>query len=232
MLHEDHEIRIITHPLCPHGQRLRLVLLRKGLMQGVDFVMTYLDLAELPGWFHEVSPAGKMPVVSVDGDHLFDVDAASELLDEVTAGRMHPRRPLTRAHHRQAARKAGVALDALKQIFTAKSDDGIEQGCATLFESLAPLEAQLHTDSPAWDGERFGHVDAAYAPVFSLALFYPWLRSHHGWRAMPTVRAWGEALVASSDVLESRCPNYDGEFVHFFSLFSSAFAQRRSERAA
>ena len=237
MFHEDHRLRIVTHPLCPHGQRMRLVLLRKGLLQGSDFVMTYIDLAAQPDWFRELSPEGRMPVLTVDDDALFDQDAACELLDEVTPGRLFPKDPIARARQRVAARQASRSLDALKTIFTAKDRATVTDGCAVLFDSLAPLESRLER-APAtgrqrfFDGVRFGHVDAAYAPVFCLALFFPWLRDHAGWQALPEVRAWGETLAHSNDVLESRCPDYRGEFTHFFEIFGSHFAKLGPEHVA
>ncbi|MCG8544426.1 MAG: glutathione S-transferase N-terminal domain-containing protein, partial [Alphaproteobacteria bacterium] len=49
----------------------------------VDFDVTYINLREKPDWFLKISPHGKVPVLSVNEQPLFESNAIAEYLDEV-----------------------------------------------------------------------------------------------------------------------------------------------------
>ena len=46
--------------------------------KNVDFEVTYIDLRDKPDWFLEISPHGKVPVLKVDDDILFESNAIAE----------------------------------------------------------------------------------------------------------------------------------------------------------
>ena len=54
----------------------------------IAFEVTYINLREKPEWFLEISPHGKVPVLNVDGQPLFESNAIAEYLDEVVAPRL------------------------------------------------------------------------------------------------------------------------------------------------
>ena len=58
------KFELISFKTCPYVQRAVITLNHKNLEHSV----TYIDLADPPAWFHEVSPLGKVPVLKVD-DH-------------------------------------------------------------------------------------------------------------------------------------------------------------------
>ena len=62
------ELKLISHHLCPYVQRARIVLEEKSVPHELEFV----DLADKPDWFLEISPLGKVPVLLVDGQPLFE----------------------------------------------------------------------------------------------------------------------------------------------------------------
>jgi len=61
-------LKLISHPLCPYVQRAAIALNEKR----VDFEREYIDLANKPDWFREISPLGKVPVLLVDGVPVFE----------------------------------------------------------------------------------------------------------------------------------------------------------------
>ena len=63
----------------------------------VEFEVTFINLREKPDWFLEISPLGKVPVLKVDDDILFESNAIAEFLDETVAPRLHPEDPVARA---------------------------------------------------------------------------------------------------------------------------------------
>ena len=56
----------------------------------VDFDVTYVNLREKPDWFLQISPHGKVPVLNVDDQPLFESNAIAEFLDEVVEPHIHP----------------------------------------------------------------------------------------------------------------------------------------------
>ena len=59
---------LISHDLCPYVQRAVITLAEKR----VPFERTYVDLANKPEWFRQISPLGKTPVLKVDDQVLFE----------------------------------------------------------------------------------------------------------------------------------------------------------------
>ena len=71
-----------------------MILLRA---KDVDFEVTYIDLQKKPDWFLKISPHGKVPVLLVDDEPLFDSNAIAEYLEDVILPSKHPSDPLKRA---------------------------------------------------------------------------------------------------------------------------------------
>ena len=61
-------IELISNLLCPYTQRAAIQLTEKGL----PYERTYIDLAAKPAWFAPLSPLGKVPVLRVGDEALFD----------------------------------------------------------------------------------------------------------------------------------------------------------------
>lgn len=73
------DVNIYSANVCPFAQRTRMVLLEKG----VDFSLTEIDLREKPAWFLEISPYGKVPLVTHNGNTLYESAIINEYLNEV-----------------------------------------------------------------------------------------------------------------------------------------------------
>ena len=201
------EIRIASHPLCPHAQKLRLALATRD----VDFRFEPVDLAAIPDWFRELSPEGRMPAIESGGDVGFDAAATIE--------RYAP----TPDDQRDLVNTASALLDELRGVFTAKSEADLEVATQGLFASLARVEATLDRDAPA---SELDAADLAFAPLFSLLLFYRCLAERPEWESLPRLRRWADRLLADDRVLASRCPRYSAEFDHFFALVGASFPDR------
>ena len=71
------KFHLISSLTCPWVQRAVITLRAKG----VDFDVTYIDLRKKPDWFLKISPHGKVPVLKVDDQVLFESNAIAEYLD-------------------------------------------------------------------------------------------------------------------------------------------------------
>jgi glutathione S-transferase len=189
--------QLISFKLCPFVQRSVIVLNEKG----VDYDITYVDLNNPPAWFQEVSPMGKVPVLRIGDQSVFESAVIMEYLDEAHPPSLHPADPLRKAINR-AWIEFGSELFMLQfQVITAPDALTFEQRIATLKENLAKLETHIY--SPWFNGDDFNLIDAAYAPLF--------MRAHllENWHplglteGLPKVGAWANRLLERESVKHS-----------------------------
>ena len=82
---------------CPYARRTRIVLYEKG----INFDVHEVDLANKSEEFLKASPTGKVPVVVVDGDSIYESNVVNQYLDEVADGpNLMPEDPKRRAYAR------------------------------------------------------------------------------------------------------------------------------------
>lgn len=224
MTAHDHRVRIISHPLCPFARRLGLVLAAKGWRRDRDYRLDYVDLAAMPSWFIHMSPGGAMPATEIEpGIVILDGGDAMARLDALDGPSLQPRTLHARIRHEEAVAEVDGLLLRLRDVFTARESSSLIEATDALFGALArtPL-------SPRGDrfDERFGRVDAAYAPFFWLVTFFPALRDDERWAAAPALWAWGQRLLELPAMRQTACPDPEHQFAHFFALNRSAFVDR------
>lgn len=193
------DLELVSFKLCPFVQRSVITLKRKG----AAYRIRYVDLADPPDWFGALSPAGKVPLLVVDGvDVVFESAVINEFVDEVTPGRLHPEDPLARALNRSWIEFGSGALGETLDMTTAEDADGFAAVVARFNAKLAAVEAAFG-DGPFFNGEDFSLVDAAYAPIFMRARYIGRHAPVLDAAALPKLAAWGDRLLALDAVAQS-----------------------------
>ena len=182
----------------------------------VKFDVTYINLREKPDWFLEISPHGKVPVLSVGGQPLFESNAIAEFLDEVVSPRLHPEDPIKRARNRAWTDFVPDFSSALGGVYYAVDEAALKRAMEVARGRLGKLEEAIArergNDGPYFNGPELCLVDAAYAPFFQrYALVEPELRCGL-LREFPLVQAWSDALLASERVNGSVADSFESEF--------------------
>jgi len=80
------KLTLISHVLCPYVQRAVIALKEKG----VDYERIDIDLANKPDWFLKISPLGKVPVLKVGDEVIFESAVIAEFLEDTVAPPLHP----------------------------------------------------------------------------------------------------------------------------------------------
>lgn len=190
-----------------------MILLRA---KNVDFEVTHIDLADKPGWFLEVSPHGKVPVLLVDDRPLFESNAIAEYLDETVPPRLHPEDPVERARNRAWTDFVPDFARALTGVYYTETREETAAGLARAEARLAPLEEALEAErgdrGPYFNGDRLSLVDAAYAPFFQRFEIAERFLKTGLLDGFPRVRAWSDALLASDLVTGSVVAHFEDEF--------------------
>ena len=131
----------------------------------VEFEVTYLERGEKPDWFLAISPHGKVPVLKVDDEALFESNAIAEFLDEVVEPRLHPVDPIVRARHRAWNDFVPDFSQALGKYMYAKSREKQLGALEDLPATLAKLDNALADENGAYfSGDQLCLVDASYGP--------------------------------------------------------------------
>lgn len=191
-------LELISFKLCPFVQRAAIVLLEKGC----DFDVTYIDLADKPDWFLEISPMGKVPVLRVDDEVLFESAVIAEYLDETFPPRLHPEDPLQRARNRAWIEfSSEMLMDHFRMLKAADRED-FDSRRMRLTEKLDTLERNLGT-GPFFNGDNFSLADAAFAPGFMRLAETQRLHPLALLNEFPAIGRWSEALLGRDSVQES-----------------------------
>lgn len=167
--------------------------------KNVDFDVTYIDLQDKPDWFLAISPHGKVPVLKVDDEILFESNAIAEFLDETVAPRLHPEDPIRRARNRAWTDYVPTFADALAGVTYAKSRAEVDAALPAARKALGRVEEALG-GGPFFNGAALSLVDCAYAPFLQRFAFCDrWLKTGL-LDEFPRVAAWGKTLLADERV--------------------------------
>jgi len=202
-------LTLVSHHLCPYVQRAVIVLREKE----VAYERVDIDLADKPAWFVALSPLGKVPLLRVGEDVLFESAVICEYLDEVTPRSLHPRDPVDRARHRAWIEFASATLDGIAGLYNAPDAAAFETRRTALADRFARLERHLESDAqrgdgPWFAGARFGMVDAAWGPVLRYFDVLDEIADHGVLDGRPHVAAWRTALAERPSVQGAVAPDY------------------------
>ena len=183
----------------------------------IRFDVTYIDLREKPEWFLEISPHGKVPVLSVGGKPLFESNAIAEFLDEMVPPRLHPDDPFKRARNRAWTDFVPDFSAGIGGVYYAADEEALASGMSVARSRLARLEEAIDrergNDGPYFNGAQLCLVDAAYAPFLQR---YAIVEARLGCgllNGFPLVQAWSDALLADARVKGSVAPSFEREFI-------------------
>ena len=184
--------------------------------KAVEFDVTYVNLREKPDWFLKISPHGKVPVLEVDGQPLFESNAIAEFLDEMVPPRLHPADAMKRARNRAWTDYTPTFSAALGGVIYAKTAEAVEAGKAKAREALGRLEEALGkergNDGPYFNGPALSLVDAAYAPFLQRFAIVDGVLKTGLLSEFPHVAAWADALIASPVVSGAVPDNFAEEY--------------------
>lgn len=189
---------LISFRLCPYVQRCVITLLEKG----IDYDVTYIELAEKPDWFVRLSPLGKVPVLRVGDEALFESSVINEYLNDVYPHSMHPRDPLLRAKNRAWIEFSGVVIDVTMKMIYTKATAELPAAIEQCQQRLLSVEEAI-TGEPYFNGAHFHLIDAAYAPAFLRIVAIEQYQSLKLLEQTPKLKAWSEAVLERRSVLDS-----------------------------
>jgi glutathione S-transferase len=213
------DLTLVSYDLCPYVQRAAIVLAEKG----VAFRRVDIDLADKPAWFRAISPLGKVPLLRVGDDVLFESAAIVEYLEETHAHPLHPAAPLERAKHRAWMEFGSSVLADIWVLETAPDRATFVAKRDVLRDKFKRIEGML-TCGPYFAGPRFSLVDVVFAPVFRYFETFERFVDLGLFEAVPRVSTWRATLAKRPSVIGAVQPDYSWRLEAFLRRKNGWFA--------
>ncbi|HUQ35459.1 MAG TPA: glutathione S-transferase family protein [Aestuariivirga sp.] len=196
-------LTLVSFDLCPYVQRVAIVLAEKD----VPFERINVDLADKPEWFKAISPRGKVPLLKVGDEVLFESSVIVEYLEETQPKPLHPRAPLGKARHRGWMEFGSTILADIWTLETTPDETAFHAKAKLLKEKFARIESALNA-GPYFAGENFSIVDAVFAPVFRYFDVFDRILDLNVFDDLPKVQAWRKALATRPSVANAVVPDF------------------------
>jgi glutathione S-transferase len=223
-------LRLISHKLCPFVQRAVIVAAEKD----IPFERVDIDLANKPDWFLAISPTGKVPLLEVTDSNgathiIFESAVIAEYLDEIAGEPLLPGEPLARAHERAWVEIASATLGDIHKVYTASDADSFSDAVDALERRLVQLDGVLK--GPYFAGDRFGLVDAAFAPALRYLDVFDWRIGTEVVERPANVRSWSEALARRASVRAAVADDYAERLIDFVAAKKSHLGRLLEQHA-
>ncbi len=225
------DLTLVSFHLCPYVQRAAIALAEKS----VPFTRCYIDLADKPDWFRNISPLGKVPLLLVGNRHdgqtvLFESAPILEYLEDITNRKLHPADPLERAKHRAWIEYGSAVLAAIWRFYSATDEARLASEATGLEKVFARLEHTLADEKPGsgpwFDGTAFSLVDTAFAPVFRYFDAFERIGKFAILENKPAVADWRHELAVRASVRNAVVDDFDDRLDAFLAARNSALARR------
>ena len=184
--------------------------------KNVEFDVTYVVLDDKPDWFLEVSPHGKVPVLTVDNQPLFESNAIAEFLDENAEPRLHPMDAIKRARNRAWIENIRDFSASIRGMYYANTKEEFEKTLKNIpvqFQKLEnAIKEERNNDGPYFNGSELCMVDASYAPFLLRFLLVETATKTGLMAKFPLLSAWADALAKNKAIIGSLPANFEEEF--------------------
>jgi glutathione S-transferase len=192
---------------------------------------TYIDLANKPDWFRSISPLGKVPLLKVDAEVLFESAVICEYLDEITPGSLHPADPLKKAKHRSWIEFGSSILNSIAGFYNAPTQEGFETKRDELTSKFLWIEPYL-IDRGYFAGERFSLVDAVYGPIFRYFDVLDAIDEFGVFADTPKVNHWRRLLQTRASIQHAVTEDYEHRLIIFLKQRNSYLSKLMESRSS
>ena len=184
------------------------------LEKDIPYQRIYIDLSDKPDWFQSISPLGKVPLLKIEGEVLFESAVICEYLDEITPNSLHPSNPLQKAKHRSWIEFGSSILNSIAGFYNAPNQATFDSKRDELAQKFIWIEQNLNY-SPYFSGQAFSLVDATYGPIFRYFDVFEKVTNVDIFSNMPKVQAWRQNLQCRPSIQQAVTEDYSERLLVF-----------------
>ncbi|MGK0270908.1 MAG: glutathione S-transferase [Cocleimonas sp.] len=200
--------KLISFNVCPFVQRSVILLEEKG----VDYDIDFIDVYDPPAWFLEISPTGKVPVLQVDDEVLFESTVIGEYIEEVYDPKFHPADPLIKAKNRAWMEYTSSLYGGTFNLMMAKSKGSADKFVKEMRETQKSLD-EVKKNRPWFNGDEFSMADIFAAPYFVRAEFFKKNFNIDLLDGNTNLQDWSDRLLARKSVKNSIVKGFENIMV-------------------
>lgn len=203
------DFHLISHDLCPYVQRAVIVLTEKN----IKFRRSYIDLADKPEWFVQLSPLGRVPLLQTGEHVLFESQVIAEYLDEITSGSLHPVDPLDKARHRAWIEFGSEILKSIGTFYNAPTEGEFDKAHSALQIRLSRVEPEVA--GRYFEGDQFHMIDGVWGTIFRYFDTMEPLLEQDLMQGFPQLSKWRQALAARPSIKDAVPEGYPARLRSF-----------------
>ena len=212
------DLELILFDFCPFAQRIVISLKHSQ----VPYRLTYLDPNNLPDWFAEVSPFGKVPILRVNKETtIFESSVINELVASISQKKMLPENLIEMSLCRSWIEFGSTLLSQLTGMIASADKDSFDHLHNSFIKNLQLLEQQVAPNSTYFMGDSFTLVDSTYAPLFMRMMYLNKSINLYLETDFPHITHWAKSIT-QLDVVTQSIPRS-------FNDIYAEFIQRRGE---
>lgn len=215
------DLGLVANVICPFCQRATMMLHEVG----ADHARVELDFTDRPPWLFELSPEGKIPVLVVGNDAIFESRAIVEYLNDTTGGKFLPTDVKLRAIARSWCQSLDHLHDEARRYFTAPTEPALAEAYGRLKSRLDLLMTRCPEE--LLDPVAITLVGVHAAVLFNL-LNALGCGPHQFFEEGSRVRHLKDAFFNRESVKRINTEDYRNRFVRFVAAKATAFAQSPS----
>jgi len=203
--------------ICPFVEQIAILIREKQL----NCEKVWVDIRNKPDWFSNLSPLGKVPILSVDGKVIFESYVINEFLEEIFPKLpLHPHDPVQRAQNRAWILWGNLLTVDAYNLSIAPTGEAFLHSKNLVESKLEKLEMLLQSQ-PYFNGEQFCLIDLCYAPLFYRLQHLAELFSVELLASYPKLQSWSQLILLRPSVISSFTPNFAAEFKTLLALKGS-----------
>lgn len=194
---KDENVTIYSIAMCPFAQRTRILLDLKN----VGYELVEIDITKpRPGWFLELNPAGKVPVIVHRGRAINESSVINEYLEDAFPDwRAFPQDLYLKAQSRLLIEYCNKRFAAnMYRVLMEQDDARRERAEEAAKEDWEWLESYLTRVAP--DGDfafgQFGMAELTFAPFFERYVLNEYFWGFEVPKSLKRVRRWRDATLA------------------------------------
>jgi len=203
------ELHLISHHLCPYVQRAVIVLTEKD----IPHQRSYIDLANKPDWFSQLSPLGRVPILKTGEAIVFESQVIAEYLDEITEGSLHPDDPLRKARHRSWIEFGSETLKAIGDLYSAKDASTFEEWRTALRGKFERIDKEIR--GPFFEGHEFHMIDGVWGTMFRYLDVFDQIEDFDLLTSLETTQEWRKSISARPSVVAAPPEGYPARLMLF-----------------